>query len=196
MRKIVALLGSGVAEGNTERLLQQVVCGAEGAGCFVETFCIPKMNISPCVQSYGCMFENRCMIDDDANTIIQKLKTCDGIIIASPIMTYGIPGSLKCFMDRCQAFYFAQKNGAPLVKPELAKRRRTLFISISGMGTGDVFDGAKATVKAWCSIVSSEYFDELLQNDMDTIGRIENKPGLCETAFEKGKKLGEELARS
>ena len=193
MPQIIALLGSAVPEGNTKRLLQCAVRGAESAGCSVETFCIPKMQINPCVQSYGCTFENRCMIDDDATLLMDKLKTSDGIIIASPIMTYGIPGALKCFFDRCQPFYFARKNGAPLVKPERAKKRRTLFLSLSGMGTADVFDGAKATVKAWCSIVSSKYFDELLQNDMDRIGRIEHKPGLCEEAFAKGKNLAEEL---
>jgi len=193
MTHILALLGSGLSTGNTSRLLDAAIRGAEEAGCSVERIDIPAKKISPCVQSYGCMFENNCAIDDDAGQILNKLKKCDGVIVATPIMTYGIPGALKCFMDRCQPFYMAANRGTPFVKKEQAKKRRALFISISGMNTPDVFDGARATMKAWCSIISVRYFDELLQNDMDTIQRIENKPELIDAAFAKGKALGEIL---
>ena len=193
MAHIIALFGSGVFGGNCDRLLKEAVRGAEDAGCSVERINITNLTISPCLQTYGCMTENRCMIDDDAEQIIQKLKRCDGIIIASPIMTYGIAGALKCLMDRCQPFYMAQLRGTPFVTKEHAKIRRTLFISIAGMNTDDVFDGARATVKAFSSILSATYFDELLQNDMDRIRRVEDKSGLLNAAYAKGKRLGEAL---
>lgn len=196
MPHIIALFGSGVLGGNTDRLLTEAIRGAESTGCSVERFDIARLTIHPCIQSYNCMIENRCMIEDDAQPILDKLAKCDGVIIATPIMTYGIPGSLKCLMDRCQPYYMAQKRGKPFVSEKQAENRRTLFISISGMKTPDVFDGAKLTVKAFCHIISAKYTLELLQNDMDTIRKVENKPGLCETAFTRGKELGESLTHA
>ena len=196
-KKIVALFGSNVLGGNTDKLLTEAIRGAEEAGCTVERVDVVQANISGCRQIYHCMDEEHCVIQDEAEKYHTMLKEADGIIIATPVMTYGIPGHLKSFMDRCQPFFMAKyhrKNS--FITPEHAKIRKTLFICISGMNTPDVFIGPLLTVKAFCQIIDTKYFDELLQNDMDTIKKIETKPDVLKAAYEKGRALGEAITKA
>lgn len=194
-KNIVAVFGSGLIGGNTDKLLKEAIRGAEDAGCTVERINVVDSHVGPCVQSYGCMFENKCMIDDGSDKYLNMLKKCDGVIIATPTMTYGIPGALKCFMDRFQPFYMAKYyRKQPFITKDHAKIRKTLFICIAGMNTSDVFTGSVLTAKAFCSIIDSKYSDELLQNDMDNIQKIENKPDVIKAAYEKGFALGKSIA--
>jgi multimeric flavodoxin WrbA len=196
-KNVVALFGSNIIGGNTDKLLKEAIRGVEDAGCTVERINITQENIGGCSQIFDCMFEPRCSIDDGADKFYTMLKRADGIIIATPVMTYGIPGQLKSFMDRCQPFYMAKYyRKQPFITKEHAKIRKTLFICIAGMNTPDVFIGPILTTKAYCEIIDAKYSDELLQNDMDTIIKIENKPEVLKTAYEKGKSLGEAISKA
>lgn len=142
------------------------------------------------------MFEPRCSIEDGFDKYFNIIKKADGIIIATPVMTYGIPGPLKSFIDRCQPFYMAKYyRKQSLIKPDHAKIRKMLFICIGGMNKEDIFTGPRLTVKAFSDIIDAKYADELLQNDMDTLGNVEKKPELMEDAYAKGFALGEGIIR-
>ena len=43
--------------------------------------------------------------------------------------------------------------------------------------------------------MDAKYADELLQNDMDTIVNLDNKPEILAEAYEKGKALGERIVK-
>ncbi|WP_319377946.1 NAD(P)H-dependent oxidoreductase [uncultured Methanocorpusculum sp.] len=196
-KKIVALFGSNVIGGNTDKLLTEAIRGAEDAGCIVERLDIVSLDLSGCRQIYHCMEKEHCVILDEAEKYHTLLKEADGIIIATPVMTYGIPGQLKSFMDRCQPFYMAKYyRKHSFISDEHAKIRKTLFICISGMNTLEVFIGPVLTVKAFCQIIDTKYFDELLQNDMDNIKKIESKPEVMKAAYEKGRALGEAITKA
>lgn len=191
---IAALFGSGIFGGNTDKLLMQAIIGAEDAGCTVERINTAEINLSPCLQTFGCMTEPHCYIDEKAEKYYTILKQCDGIIIATPVMTYGLPGSLKSFMDRCQPFYMAKYyRKQPFISKEHASIRKMLFICIGGMNTDDIFIGPKLSVKAFGAIVDASYSDELLQNNMDTILDIETKPEIMKAAYDKGYTLAKDI---
>lgn len=193
-KNVAAIFGSSISQGNTGKLLKEAVRGAEDAGCCVEVIDVPKLNISGCSQIYGCLSEKQCFLDDQMQKYFEMIKKCDGIITASPVMTYGIPGRLKCFLDRFQVFYMAKYiRKQPFVSKEAAKRRKMLFISIAGMNTDDVFDGSILTMKAFCDIIDCRYSDELLQNDMDRILNIDRLPDVLKAAYDKGYALGSSI---
>ncbi len=194
---IIAILGSNILGGNTDKLLMEAIRGAEDAGCTVERINAAHINIKPCMQTFGCMIEPHCYVDEEAEKYYTMLKKADGIIIATPVMTYGIPGALKCFMDRCQPFYMAKYyRKQPLISKEHAKIRKMLFICIGGMSAEDIFIGPKLTTKAFADIIDVEYSDELFQNDMDKIMKIDTKPEILSAAYEKGFSLGKGIVES
>ena len=194
-RKVIALLGSPLPDGNTARLLDEAVRGAEEAGCDVERIVAAHLDIAPCMEIFYCQENETCEIRDEMIGIYDKFREMDGLIIATPVMTMGIPGRLKSFMDRFQVFYMAKYHrGRSFISPEQRRRRKMLFISIAGMNLPTVFEGAKMTAKAFGEIIDCPYWDEVLQNDMDTIQDIRTRPEVMEAAYRKGYELGQLLS--
>ena len=194
-RKVIALLGSPLSDGNTARLLDEAIRGAEEAGCDVERIVAAHLDIAPCMEIFYCQENETCEIRDEMIGIYDKFREMDGLIIATPVMTMGIPGRLKSFMDRFQVFYMAKYHrGRSFISPEQRRRRKMLFISIAGMNLPTVFEGAKMTAKAFGEIVDCPYWDEVLRNDMDTIQDIRTRPEVMEAAYRKGYELGQLLS--
>jgi multimeric flavodoxin WrbA len=190
-KKVIALLGSPLLEGNTARLLTEAVRGVEEAGCEVEKIAAAHLDFAPCMEIFYCMENETCRIQDEMIGIYDKFRGMDGLILATPVMTMGIPGRLKAFIDRFQVFYMAKYyRGESFISPERRRRRKMLFISIAGMNIPTVFDGAKMTVRAFGEIIDCPFWDEVLRNDMDTIQDIRTRPEVMEAAYRKGYELG------
>ena len=68
----------------------------------------------------------------------------------------------------------------PMITKNQAKWRKTLLISIGGMNVDNDFDGIRLTTNAFCDIVDSKLYAEVLQNNMDSIGDVASKEGLIE----------------
>lgn len=190
-KKVIAVLGSPLAGGNTAILLNKAIEGAKEAGCDVEKLIVNQMNIRPCMEIFHCVENEACKIQDDMGPVYDKFREMDGLIVATPIMTMGIPGKLKMFLDRFQVYYMAKYfRQKPFITPEQRLQRKMLFISISGMNIPNVFDGAKMTMRAFGEIVDCPYWAEVLRNDMDTIRDIRTRPEVLEAAYTKGFELG------
>ena len=190
-RKIIGLLGSPLEQGNTAKLLDQALLGARDAGCDVDRIVVPNMDFEPCMEMMLCKEHETCQMEDDMTPMYGKIREVDSLIIGTPVMTMGIPGKLKGFMDRFQVFFMAKYvRKHPMVDRSIRSRRRALFISISGMDLPEVFDGAKMTVRAFLDIIDCAYWDELLVRDMDTIRDIATRPDLLRMAYDKGHELG------
>jgi len=191
---VIGILGSPLSEGNTAILLQQALSGAADAGCITETIVVNNLDFQPCMEMMFCKEHETCIMDDDMQQVYGKIRDADGILIATPVMTMGIPGRLKSFMDRFQVFFMAKYlRNEPLVAPEKRNTRRGLFICISGMKIPEVFVGAKLTTKAYFDIIDCRYADELLISDMDTIRDVRTRQDLLDASYAKGRALGQAL---
>jgi NAD(P)H-dependent FMN reductase len=193
---VIGILGSPLPEGNTAVLLKEALRGAAAAGCSTETILVNNLDFQPCMEMMFCKEHETCIMDDDMQQVYGKIRDADSIIIATPVMTMGIPGRLKSFMDRFQVFFMAKYvRNEPLVAPEKRKVRRGLFICIAGMKIPEVFVGAKLTAKAYFDIIDCPYQDELLISDMDTIRDIRTRQDVLDAAYAKGRALGEALRK-
>jgi putative NADPH-quinone reductase len=193
---VIGILGSPLPEGNTALLLEQALRGAADAGCTTTTIAVNNLDFQPCMEMMFCREHDTCTIDDDMQQVYLKIRDADSIIVATPVMTMGIPGRLKSFMDRFQVFFMAKYvRNEPLVTPEKRKVRKGLFICISGMKIPEVFVGAKLTAKAFFDIIDCPFSDELLISDMDTIRDIRTRRDILDAAYAKGKALGEGLGK-
>jgi putative NADPH-quinone reductase len=193
-KKVIGLLGSPLPEGNTAMLLDRALKGAEDAGCAVEKIVVPFLDFEPCMEILFCREHETCQMEDELTPLYQKFRELDGLIIATPVMTMGIPGKLKSLMDRFQVFFMAKyMRRQPLVPKEKRKSRLCLLIAISGMKIPGVFDGAKATVAAFLDIIDCRPFGEILVPDMDTIKDIRTRPEILEEAYQRGYEMGKAL---
>jgi multimeric flavodoxin WrbA len=194
--RIIGLLGSPLPGGNTAQLLDRALSGAKDAGCDVEKIAIDHIDFNGAMDMVFSADPTKCTLDVGLKTIYRKFREADGIIVATPVMTMGIPGRLKSFMDLFQAFFISKYIlKSPLVPAEKIGKRRGLFISIAGMDCPTVFDGSKTTVTAFFEILDFKYADDLLINDMDTIRDLKTRPELLKAAYDKGAALAMALIK-
>ena len=59
----------------------------------------------------GCLAyqKNKCVIDDDVNSLLDTILNSDTLVFATPVYYYGMAGQLKTFLDRLNALY-SRKN--------------------------------------------------------------------------------------
>jgi len=109
--KVIAINGSPRAKGNTLGAIEIVAKPLVDAGVDVEIVHVGNKVIRGCLACGMCAKnkDEKCVIDDDLNGIVQKMKHADGIILGSPVHYSGIGGTMKSFLDR--AFYVAGMNG-------------------------------------------------------------------------------------
>jgi len=195
--KVIGILGSPLTEGNTALLLDQALKGAGDAGCTVEKIVVASLDFQACQEMMFCKEHETCIMDDDMQEIYPKFRELEGLIVATPVMTMGIPGKLKSFIDRFQVFFMAKyMRKKPMIPDNKKNERKGLFICISGMKIPEVFIGAKLTIKAFFDIIDCRYSDELLINDMDTIRDLRQRPDLLEAAYRKGFALGKSISEN
>jgi len=195
--KVIGILGSPLTEGNTALLLDQALKGAGDAGCTVEKIVVARLDFQACQEMMFCKEHETCIMDDDMQEIYPKFRELEGLIVATPVMTMGIPGKLKSFIDRFQVFFMAKyMRKKPMIPDNRKNKRKGLFICISGMKIPEVFVGAKLTIKAFFDIIDCQYSDELVINDMDTIRDLRQRPDLLEAAYRKGFALGKSISEN
>ena len=101
--KILGLSCSPRKQGNTETLVSEVLEGAKAEGAEVELFSVSGKEIQSCDGCQSCITTGECRIDDDMQTVYQKLVEADGIIFGTPIYFYGMTAQAKAIMDRTYA---------------------------------------------------------------------------------------------
>ena len=69
-------------------------------GAEYEVYQIGKSTHSPCVACRACKKLGKCVINDDANELAEKIAGADGVVIGSPVYYASLNGNLKCLLDR------------------------------------------------------------------------------------------------
>lgn len=78
---------------------------ARAAGHTVAVISLRGKNIAFCRGCLACQTLGRCVIDDDAVAITEKMQHADGIVFATPIYYYEMSGQLKTLLDRANALF-------------------------------------------------------------------------------------------
>lgn len=104
--KVLLINGSPNAKGNTYTALSEVAAALKVAGVESEIISIGVKAVQGCIGCHKCTELGRCVFKDDLyNTVCEKLKTADGLIVGSPVYYAGPNGSLCALLDR--VFYSA-----------------------------------------------------------------------------------------
>ena len=105
MKKVIVISTSLRVGSNSDMLADKFTEGALHAGHNVEKISLAGKNISFCRGCLACQKLGRCVIDDDANDIMQKVLNADVVVWATPIYYYEMSGQMKVMIDRMNAMY-------------------------------------------------------------------------------------------
>ena len=188
--KVLGISGSPHRHGNTETLLDRFLEGSHESGAGIEKVVLKTLQYSPCRGCNVCHTSGECIVKDEAVILYEKILASDCLAVASPIYTMGITAELKGFIDRQQYLWARKFILKTLYFPDdHIIRHKGIFVSTAGLGWEHVFDGAFPVITALFNTTGFEYYDNLIANDMDRFGGINNHPTALREAYEKGQKV-------
>ena len=105
MKKVIVISTSLRVGSNSDMLADKLIEGAQAAGNEVEKITLSGKSIGFCKGCLACQKLGKCVIDDDANAIMQKVLEADVVCWATPIYYYEMSGQMKVLIDRMNAMY-------------------------------------------------------------------------------------------
>jgi multimeric flavodoxin WrbA len=119
--RILGIVGSPRAGGNTERLVAEALKASAEAGAQTEIVRVSDKDIKPCDACMSCRKTGECKIKDDLESVFNKMVEADGLILASPVYFGSATPQIKALIDRAGYLsiardrVFENKVGAPMV---------------------------------------------------------------------------------
>ncbi|MBU1228514.1 MAG: flavodoxin family protein [Proteobacteria bacterium] len=141
MRNIVCLLGSPRPKGNSA-VMAQALCGAaEAAGAAVRTFALNGLTYRGCQGCLRCKKEaEACVLKDDLTPVLEAVRACDVLVLATPVYFGEVTAQLKGFIDR--TFGYLQAGYAHLPRGErsrLSPGKTLVFVIAQGHPKEELF---------------------------------------------------------
>lgn len=162
--------------GNSDRLADSFVRGAQEAGNQVEKITLYDKTIGFCRGCLACQSTQRCVIRDDADAIAQKMLTADVIAFATPIYYYGMCGQMKTMLDRANPLFSADYQF-----------RDIYLLASAAEEDGHTVDGAVTGLQGWIDCFEkARLAGTVFAGGVTSVGDIEQHPAL-EKAWELGK---------
>jgi len=104
--KVLGINGSPHKDGKCSFLLNFALAAARISGSETKSINLYDFNLSPCI---GCVSKDPlscrypCVLKDDGKKIYDLILSSDGIILATPIYWFDVPGVVKNLIDRLTA---------------------------------------------------------------------------------------------
>lgn len=177
-KNVLIITTSPRKNGNSDRLAAAFEKGAVEAGNQVETASLIGKTIGFCHGCLACQKTGRCVIDDDAWDITQKMGKADVIVFATPIYYYEMPGQMKTMLDRAN----------PLYDRDYAFRD-VYFLSTAADDEEGMEAGAKSGLEGWIECFpKARLAGSVFAGGVTEKGEIEGHPAL-ETARQMGRQI-------
>lgn len=177
MRKNILVISTSPRRGgNSETLADAFLRGAEEAGHSVEKVCLYDKTIGFCKGCLACQKSHRCVIQDDADTLAQKMGQADVLVFATPIYYYEMSGQMKTMLDRANPLYDSDY------------RFREVYLLAAAADTEErTVDGAVKGLSGWVECFpKARLAGTVFAGGVDARGAIGGHPAL-ERAFAMGK---------
>lgn len=194
MSRIVALYGSPRRRGNTATLLAEAVRGAADAGASVEEVVLRDLKMSPCLEIYGCKKDGRCVIQDDFQSLVDRLTAADAVMLASPIFFYTVSAHTKILMDRCQSLWVRKYWVEDPARRPRPLRKPGLFIAAGATRGRKLFEGVLLTVRYFFDVLDLDLWRHLCYRELDHEGDVNRHPAYLAEAYQAGRDLAARLA--
>jgi len=123
--KILILSGSRNRKGRTAQAIEAIRKGIAKAGGKSESIFLTELAIERCrqcdIDGWGvCRSEQRCIIEDDFDSVVAKVRAADVVVFANPVYFGDLSESMRAFLERLRRIGFRPgppAQGAPAQPP-------------------------------------------------------------------------------
>lgn len=201
--KVLAFNASPLMEkGNTALLLEPFLRGMREEGCDVELLYMRRLHVEPCLGDRGCWTKTpgKCVQNDDAKTLLPKIREADIIVFATPVYVDGMPGTLKNLIDRLiptiEPYFVIQEKHCRHPPRQPHKHSKVVLVSNCGFWEKDNFDPLVMHMRAICKNASWEYVGALLRPHGEALGYMLRKGMPVQDVLDAAKNAGKELVKT
>lgn len=175
MKNILIISTSLRKGGNSETLAMSFAEGVKTNRNNVEIMSLRDKTINFCRGCLSCQKTQKCVINDDANEISNKMLNADIIVFATPIYYYEMSGQMKTLLDRANPLYTTDY------------KFREIYLLSSAAETEDTaMDRAITGLEGWIECFEkAKLKGALLAKGVTNIGDIENNE-ILKKAYEMG----------
>lgn len=177
MKNILVITSSHRKNGNSNMLAEQFIKGAVGANN-VERVDLSEKQINFCRGCLACQTLKKCVINDDAVAIAEKMGRADVLVFVTPIYYYSVSGQLKTMLDRANPLYGSDYSF-----------RSVYLIATAADEDSRAVDGAVKAVQGWVDCFENAKLEcVLFAGGVEAQGDVKDNIAMCK-AYELGKQI-------
>ena len=180
--KVLGIVAGPRKNGNTARLVEEVVKGAEEAGNETALFYLSELDLNPLEAN-----EDGYIYPDDGFTkLMPHLESMDAMVLGTPIYYDHVSSRAKLFIDRL--YYYSKSHGA-----EYRKRIKDDIKFISVFTCGWDNPNVYGEVVDWLNDRMSHYWNMEVHGSLKAHGTGNNPVKENEDLLDKARVLGESI---
>jgi len=169
--KILALQGSPRPKGYTQMVLEKFLEGAASKGAEFEVVHLARKKIHPCTGCYTCWYKTPgvCIYrDDDMPELLEKVKSCNVEVYATPLYNYSMTAYMKLFLERRIPLlqpYLIESEGVTTHPPRFPEKwaAKTVLISVCGFPEVEHFGALVENFRLLCRAGRKQFAGVLLR---------------------------------
>lgn len=132
--KIIAVLGSPRASGNSAFIANRFLQAARKLGADTQSFALNTLKYRGCQACMACKkSSDKCVLKDDLTDVLDAVQSADVLVMASPVYFGDLTGQMKTFFDRTYAYFTPDYLQPDKKRSRLAEGKKLVFVLTQGM---------------------------------------------------------------
>ncbi len=180
MCKKVLVISTSLRSGSNSGLLaERFAQGARDGGNQVEIISLQGKRLAFCNGCMACLQRPTCVIRDDANAIVEKMRRADVLCFATPVYYYEMSGQMKTLLDRANPLYSAP-----------CAFREVYLLTASAEASDAASDGPIKGLEGWVACFEQARLAGVVRGGgADKPGEMSQMTRKLEQAYELGKNV-------
>ncbi len=157
MSNVLVISTSLRAGSNSDILTERLIAGAKDAGHAVEHISLKGREIRFCIGCLACQKTQKCVLEDDAIGIAERIKSAETLVFATPIYYYEMSGQMKTLLDRMNPLYASDYRfrRVYMLSTATEDEETTPAKAVNGLqGWVDCFEKAELAGSLFCGGIS------------------------------------------
>lgn len=131
--KIVAVLGSPRASGNSAFITNRLLEAARKLGAESQSFALNTLTFRGCQACMACKkSSDTCVLKDDLTEVLAAVKIADVLVMASPVYYGDVTAQMKAFFDRTYSYFTPDYLQPDKKRSRLAEGKKLVFVLTQG----------------------------------------------------------------
>lgn len=192
---ILGVEGSPRSRGNSHKMLEAVLAGAQDAGQDCLGAHLRDYRYEPCVGCEQCRKDKACTrFQDGMSLLYPRIEEAKGLVLVSPVHNYNITAWMKAFIDRLYCYYDFENTRPRAWSSRLAGQgRKAVIAAIAEQADEKDMGFALDAMRLPLEAMGFEVVAALPVLRLFDRGIIAKDQTLIDRAYATGKQLAESL---